>query len=838
MATSSDPPAPNWQLGRVFRKSDWRVVAALLVIMAILAEARTTHYLFFHTMAELFAIVVSFSIFVLAWSSRHYLANGYLIVLGGSYGAVALVDVFHALTFKGMNLFPGVSTNYPTQFWLTARFLEALALLLAPFLISRKPGFHAVSLSFTGAALLACAAVMAQWFPAAFVDGVGLTVFKVYAEYLIIAMLLVGLVMLYRHRDKFEPRIFFLLTTSLLLAVATEFCFTRVYDFTNELGHYLRFLSVALAFMAIVISGVRQPFELIFRESEQHKRELDALNARLLDSEDQLKRAQRVARVGSWYLDAVTKALSWSDETYRMFGVPPGTTQSLETFANYIHPQDRKAVLAAWNQALQGKRPYDIEHRIVVGDEVRWVREVAELTFAQDGTPLAGLGAVQDITERKLAQDLVRESQERYRLLFEMSADAIMLTAPDGRIFQANPAACHMFGRSEEEICRLGRSGVVDTADPRLAAALEARRRTGKFGGEIQFVRKDGSKFLGEVTTSIFNDKSGKERTSMIIRDITERKRIEVALKESEARMSAVFQASPLGIVISRLADGMLLEVNDETLRLFGFSREQAIGKRTVVDLGTYAKPTQREEMVQRLRQHGMVHNYPMDFLTHDGRQITLEVSGRVIELHGEVCLLAMMVDVTDRKKAEAVIEEQAFHDALTQLPNRRLLDNRLQQAMAAAKRSGNYAALMFIDLDNFKPLNDTHGHDVGDLLLIEASARLKSCVREVDTVARVGGDEFVLMLSELNADLDESTAQTAAVAEKVRTALANPYFLTLQRDGPADSTVEHRCSASIGVALFVNDEVSQDDILNRADVAMYQAKHAGRNLVRFYAST
>jgi diguanylate cyclase (GGDEF)-like protein len=137
--------------------------------------------------------------------------------------------------------------------------------------------------------------------------------------------------------------------------------------------------------------------------------------------------------------------------------------------------------------------------------------------------------------------------------------------------------------------------------------------------------------------------------------------------------------------------------------------------------------------------------------------------------------------------------------------------------------------------LDNFKPLNDLHGHDVGDLLLIEAAVRLKSCVREMDTVARVGGDEFVVMLGELDPDLGESTRQVAAVAEKVQCALSLPYLLVPQRDGENSATIEHQCTVSIGVTLFVNDEVAQDDLLNRADVAMYHAKRSGRNRIRFY---
>jgi diguanylate cyclase (GGDEF)-like protein len=183
-------------------------------------------------------------------------------------------------------------------------------------------------------------------------------------------------------------------------------------------------------------------------------------------------------------------------------------------------------------------------------------------------------------------------------------------------------------------------------------------------------------------------------------------------------------------------------------------------------------------------------------------------------------------------------LRELAFHDALTGLPNRLMLTDRINQTMASSKRSGLYGAVMFIDLDNFKPLNDAHGHEVGDLLLKDVARRLTECVREMDTVARVGGDEFVVMLSELRADSHESAEQAAGVAEKIRNSLAVPYQLALSRPDHADTVVEHYCSVSIGVAMFVNHETSQVDILKRADSAMYQAKDAGRNTIRFYAPT
>ena len=186
-------------------------------------------------------------------------------------------------------------------------------------------------------------------------------------------------------------------------------------------------------------------------------------------------------------------------------------------------------------------------------------------------------------------------------------------------------------------------------------------------------------------------------------------------------------------------------------------------------------------------------------------------------------------------KEAEAQILRLAFYDPLTQLPNRRLLDDRLTQALAESKRSGRYGAVMFLDLDNFKPLNDVHGHAAGDLLLMDVARRLKACVREIDSVARFGGDEFVVLVSDLSADREESTTQVKVIAEKICHSLAAPYLLKVEHAGKPDAMVEHQCSASIGIVVFIKQDADGTDLLKWADAAMYQAKDAGRNAIQFY---
>ncbi|MBK1613564.1 hypothetical protein CKO44_08780 [Rubrivivax gelatinosus] len=213
------------------------------------------------------------------------------------------------------------------------------------------------------------------------------------------------------------------------------------------------------------------------------------------------------------------------------------------------------------------------------------------------------------------------------------------------------------------------------------------------------------------------------------------------------------------------------------------------------------------------------------------------EVMARVrLDEHGAVTgYQGITRDITERKLLEQQVRQLAFHDALTDLPNRRLLLDRLAQAMTASSRSGHCGALLFLDLDNFKALNDRHGHDVGDAVLLQAASRLEHCVRRADTVARLGGDEFIVLLPSLDIDRRRSATQALGVADKILKALSEPYRLSIERDGGVLAEVEHRCTASIGVSLFTGQEAGTADVLKWADSAMYRAKDTGRNTVRLY---
>ncbi|WCT24363.1 diguanylate cyclase domain-containing protein [Acidovorax temperans] len=273
----------------------------------------------------------------------------------------------------------------------------------------------------------------------------------------------------------------------------------------------------------------------------------------------------------------------------------------------------------------------------------------------------------------------------------------------------------------------------------------------------------------------------------------------------------------------------------DERLR--GFRADEVVG-RHVFDMFNEEGVAVLKAMIAR-RVQEEASGTPVGFLNFevqhrckDGRRIWGEVlskpernaQGEIIGYHG------ITREITERKRLEEQVHQLAFYDPLTHLANRRLMLNHLEQAMSASKRSQRHGALLFLDLDNFKPLNDTHGHGVGDLLLIEVAERLKAWVREADTVARFGGDEFVVLQSELSTQPGEAAEQAVAIAEKARTRLAEPYVL---QSAPSAPSIRHECTASIGVAVFRGRDESQNTVIDRADAAMYRAKEEGRNRIQ-----
>ncbi len=439
------------------------------------------------------------------------------------------------------------------------------------------------------------------------------------------------------------------------------------------------------------------------------------------------------------------------------------------------------------------------------------------------------LVAIEDISACKLAErNKMQAAQQRHNLVIETAMDGFWMTDARGVLEEVNEAYAKMSGYTMQELVGMHISQLeVNERPEEVKAHINKLMALGHDRFATQHRRKDGSIIDIEVSCTFL---PGSKEMFVFCRDITRRKQDEQALRVA----AAAFETHDAILITD--AQSNIIRVNRAFTEITGYSAAEVIGKNPRIMSSGRQDKAFYAAMWQHLLEHGCWAGEIWDRRKNDGIYPKWMTITAVKNEHGETSqYVAIFSDITERKRTEEQVKLLAFYDPLTQLPNRRLLNDRLSQTMAASKRNSYHVAVMFLDLDNFKPLNDVHGHVVGDLLLNEAAVRLENCVREMDTVARFGGDEFVVMISELYADKDESTAQAKIVAEKIRASLSTPYLLALKHDGQADSIIEHHCTVSIGVVVFINHEGGQDDILKWADEAMYQAKEAGRNVIRFY---
>ena len=295
---------------------------------------------------------------------------------------------------------------------------------------------------------------------------------------------------------------------------------------------------------------------------------------------------------------------------------------------------------------------------------------------------------------------------------------------------------------------------------------------------------------------------------------------------EDELRIAAIAFDSEAGVIITD-SDGVIIRVNKAFTRLTGYSSEDALGQTpALLKSGKHDKEFY-QRMWHSLQEKGGWHGELWNKRKDGSIYAELLTITAIVSFDGRTRNhVGTFSDITQKKAAEAEIHRLAYYDSLTQLPNRRLLEERLGQALISTNRSKLYGALLFIDLDKFKKLNDTRGHDVGDMLLQQVAERLVSCLREGDTVARLGGDEFVVMLKGLNANRMEAVVQTEVTGKKILTTLNQPYLLAGQ---------EHYSTPSIGVTMFSGNLPSSEELLKQADIAMYQSKTEGRNRLRFF---
>jgi len=433
---------------------------------------------------------------------------------------------------------------------------------------------------------------------------------------------------------------------------------------------------------------------------------------------------------------------------------------------------------------------------------------------------------IRDISERKMLLDQLRHSREVLQNAQEignigsweldLTTDKLEWSDEVFRIFERDP---YHFPASYEAFLATIHPDDRSAVEQAYTESLHTRQ---PYRITHRLLFPDGRiKWVEERCATEFSAEGRPLRSIGTVQDITEKE-----VHNRELRIAAAAFETHEAIMITD-AQANIVRVNRAFERITGFSAGEAVGQNPRILRSGRQDDTFYREMWNNLKTHdnweGEIWDrrkngeiYPKWLTISTVRNNRREITNYV----------GIFTDISQRKKAEEEIRQLAFYDPLTQLPNRRLLLERLKMALTASERSKRYGAALFLDLDHFKFLNDTMGHEYGDLLLQAVAERLHACVREVDTVARLGGDEFVILLESLSQDRNEAAYQAELIGEKVRDALDKPYLLKGH---------SHSSTSSIGIALFFGLEIGQEELFKRADAAMYQAKAAGRNAVRFY---
>ncbi|MDP1733766.1 MAG: PAS domain S-box protein [Sulfuritalea sp.] len=491
-----------------------------------------------------------------------------------------------------------------------------------------------------------------------------------------------------------------------------------------------------------------------------------------------------------------------------------------------IHPTDRALVGGMIKTHFKGEtQRCEAECRFRhKNDHWLWVLARGKVVERDaDGRALRMVGTVLDISERKQSEASLKAREARLANLIGSLQELVFVVDTEGRITEYHlPESFDFPVRAESALGNYFADALPDQLSDFVAEAIvgifaDAQARTHELA-----VLVNGRERFFQVTMSQLSG-SGKYASGFLalVRDVSERKRA-----EQEQRIAAIAFESQEGMAITD-ANGLILRINRAFTEITGYTADEAVGQRTsILSSGRHDKAFY-EEMWRSIAESGSwqgeIWNRRKNGVIYP-QWLTITAVKRD---DGTVThYVGTQVDITERKEAEMEIERLAYYDSLTQLANRRLLLDRLQHAMAFGARSGQLGALLFLDLDNFKSLNDTLGHDMGDLLLQQVSRRLVASVREGDTVARLGGDEFVVMLEGLSENRLEAGAQAEVAGNKILAALNQPYLLAEH---------EHVSTPSIGGTLFFGHEHTADELLKQADLAMYQAKAAGRNALRFF---
>jgi len=701
----------------------WRIPLYISISFLICSTFNST---LFHTLIELFAIGIAIMSFVVSWNTFAFSRNQFLLYLGCGYFWVGLVDLFHTLSFQGLEIFSSLDTEATIQFWIVGRYLEALILLIAPFTLIKKVNPKSIFLCIGLISLIATLLIFSKQFPKMFIEGQGLSTTKIISEYIIITILILAGFHLRLERYKISESTKNLLLISITLTILAELCFTIYSGFSAPaflIGHIFKFLSFWAIYQALIESALTRPFESLSRVVKSYDSVSEATV--IIDQYGVIQQANKIVR--DMYEESVVG--KHCHDLLHSVSISKTECPICQSIAR--------------KESLQDYEFYD-------EDNLKWYE--ATLSALHLGESFSTMmHAIREITTRKNAEEQFASLSRAYRVLSHTN-QAITRIKDKEVLFQ--------------NICEIA----VNHGGLKMAWI-------GSFNEHIvqpEFFAGSESGYLQKTQMRIDDSEwsrgpvgvAAKTKQVSCVNDILKDPNFWPWRRAAVERGYAALAAVPL------FFDGELI---------------------AIFTLYSSQKDVFDTEMTKVLS------------------SLSDDISAALFNMH----------QAKLKAQAEDTIEQLAFYDPLTKLANRRLLMDRLDQAIISAHRHKEQVAVLLFDLDNFKTVNDSLGHDHGDQLLQHIATILKSYVRAEDTVARLGGDEFTVVISAIKGE-----SCVIDIADKILSQLETPVFL---------SGNQLVVSSSIGIALYPQDGTKPDALLRNADLAMYHAKAAGKNRFQFF---
>jgi diguanylate cyclase (GGDEF)-like protein/PAS domain S-box-containing protein len=501
----------------------------------------------------------------------------------------------------------------------------------------------------------------------------------------------------------------------------------------------------------------------------------------------------------------------------RFYGYDPDDLTSMRLADLDTLPAEHVAATLARAAGSPDGRPHTFRHRLASGD-VRVVELHLGPVEVEGQTLLSAV--VHDVTDRELSEEQLRRSEQKYRAIVESIEEGYYEVDPEGNFTFFNDALCRIFGVDRDSMVGINDRQRDAEIARRLFDSFRSVSRTGRSANNLdwEIVGRDGAPRFVEASISLIRDAAGHPTGFRgLVRDITERKQAENALRRSEARFRTLAETAPCAILIFQGRE--MRYANAAASQITGYGRDDFAESGFLDLVHPDSRPLVRDRVLAGASESQA--RVEIRMLHKDGSERWLDFATSGIEFGGQPAVLATAFDVTERKRAEEQIRNLAYQDALTGLPNRLLFNDRLEVAVVHAHRQRQKLAVLFMDLDRFKLINDSLGHGAGDRLLTQVSERLSEGLREGDTVARLGGDEFTLLLPGITRAVD-----VARVAEKILETIRQPMTI----DGR-----ELFVTASIGISVYPDDGEDAETLVKNADAAMYRAKEQGRDRYQLY---